>query len=65
MSLLRSFGIIVVRCYKDASPTGLKKIRVQSVFHPWLKFVVHNVQAFFISFRGNQAIVFRHWENSG
>jgi hypothetical protein len=49
MSLLRSFGIIAVRFYKDASPTGfekqfalireirVKKIRVQSVFHPWLK----------------------------
>ncbi len=58
MSLLRSLGIFAARCYKDASPTGLKpirvnspaatgastageirvkKIRVPSVFHPWLK----------------------------
>jgi hypothetical protein len=42
MSLLRSFGIIVVRFYKDASPTGFEKqfalileIRVKkSAFNP-------------------------------
>jgi len=60
----RSYGALeLLWCVaaKDASPTSLKKIRVQSVFHPWLNFIVNNAQAFFISFRRNQAILFRRW----
>jgi hypothetical protein len=36
MMSLRSFIRLWMRFYKYASPDGLGKIRVPSVFHPWL-----------------------------